>query len=184
MTGRERIDATCSHREPDRLAVDFGGGFQTGIHVSMVYSLRQYYGLDDPGTPVKVVEPYQMLGEVADDLREMLGIDTVSLHGTGTMFGFPADNFKEWKLRDGTPVLVPGGFNTRYEDNGDLLQYPENDPSAGPCARMPVDGCFFDAIIRQNRFDEDNLNPADNLEEFGPVADTELELYAERAKDR
>src|SRR5512138_1765206 len=107
MDSRTRIGAACAHREPDKLPVDFGGGFQTGIHVSMVYKLRQALGLDRPGTPVKVVEVYQMLGEIAPDLQAALGIDTVSLHGTGTMFGFPQTNFKEWRLTDGTPVLVP-----------------------------------------------------------------------------
>ena len=182
MTGRERINAVCNHQEPDRLAVDFGGGFQTGIHVSTVYQLRQHYGLDAPGTPVKVVEPYQMLGEVQDDLRRLLGIDTEPVHGTGTMFGFPATDFKEWTFNDGTPVLVPGGFNTKYEANGDLLQYPENDRSVDPCAHLPDGGCFFDAIVRQDHFDEDQLDPADNLEEFGPVAEDELALLADRAE--
>ncbi len=181
MTPRERIEVTCSHREPDRLAVDFGGGFQTGIHASVVYQLRQHYGLDAPGTPVKVVEPYQMLGEIAADLRDVLGIDTVALHGDDTMFGFPATGFKEWAFHDGTPVLVPGDFNTEYESNGELLQYPENDRSVGPCARMPEGGFFFDAIVRQPEFDEDRLDPADNLEEFGPLSDDELALYADRA---
>ena len=181
MTARERIETTCSHREPDRLAVDFGGGFQTGIHVSVVYQLRQHYGLDVPGTPVKVVEPYQMLGEIAEDLRNALGIDTVALHGDGTMFGFPSAGFKEWTFHDGTPVLVPGGFNTEYETNGELLQYPENDRSVGPCARMPEGGFFFDAIVRQPELDEDHLDPADNLEEFGPLSDDELALYTKRA---
>jgi len=182
MTSRERIQTTCAHCEPDRLAVDFGGGFQTGIHVSVVYQLRQALGLDAPGTPVKVVEPYQMLGEVAYDLGEALGIDTVSLHGTGTMFGFPADDFKAWRLRDGTPVLVPGGFNTEYAPTGELFQYPGNDRTVGPCAKMPEGGNFFDAIIRQPPIDEELLNPSDNLEEFGPIPDAELALLNERAK--
>ena len=108
--------------------MDFGGGFQTGIHVSMVYKLRQALGLDRPGTPVKVVEIYQMLGEVAPDLQAALGVDVVSLHGTGTMFGFPQTEFKEWQLADGTPVLVPKDFNTQYEPNGDLLQWPGQRP--------------------------------------------------------
>ena len=112
MTSRERILTTCAHRQPDKLPVDFGGGFQTGIHVSIVYKLRQALGLDRPGTPVKVVEIYQMLGEVAPDLQAALGVDAVSLHGTGTMFGFPQTEFKEWQLADGTPVLVPKDFNT------------------------------------------------------------------------
>ena len=177
MTPRERIIATCDHRQPDKLPVDFGGGFQTGIHVSMVYGLRQVLGLDRPGTPVKVVEIYQMLGEIAPDLQQALGVDAVSLHGTGTMFGFPQSEFKEWQLADGTPVLVPVDFNTQYESNGDLLQWPGNDRSVSPSGRMPAGGHFFDAIIRQEAIEEAKLDPADNTEEFGPVPDTELEHY-------
>ncbi len=177
MTSRERIQAACQHRQPDKLPVDFGGGFQAGIHVSIVYKLRQALGLDRPGTPVKVVEVYQMLGEIAPDLQAALGVDVVSLHGTGTMFGFPLTGFKEWQLADGTPVLVPGGFNTQYEANGDLLQWPANDRSVSPSGRMPAGGHFFDAIIRQEPMDDAKLNPADNNEEFQPVPEAELEYY-------
>ncbi len=166
MTSRERIAAACAHAEPDCLPVDFGGGFQTGIHVSIVYRLRQALSLDPPGTPVKVVEVYQMLGEVAPDLAAALGVDTVSLYGTGTMFGFPQTGFKPWQLADGTPVLVPVDFNTVYEANGELRQWPENDRSASPSALMPAGGHFFDAIIRQAPLDEARLDPVDNTEEF------------------
>jgi uroporphyrinogen-III decarboxylase len=177
MTSRERILTTCAHRQPDKLPVDFGGCFQAGIHVSMVYKLRQALGLDRPGTPVKVVEIYQMLGEVAPDLQAALGVDTVSLHGTGTMFGFTQTEFKEWQLADGTPVLVPQDFNTQYEPNGDLLQWPVNDRSVPPSGRMPAGGHFFDAIIRQEPLDDAKLNPIDNTEEFQPVLDSELEHF-------
>jgi hypothetical protein len=182
LGSRERILTTCAHRQPDKLPVDFGGGFQAGIHVSMVYQLRQAFGLDRPGTPVKVVEVYQMLGEVAPDLQAALGVDTVSLHGTGTMFGFPQIEFKEWRLADSTPVLVPEDFNTQYEPNGDLLQYPGGDRTVPPSGRMPAGGHFFDAIIRQPPLDEAKLQPADNAEEFGPVPVEELEHYSRLAE--
>jgi Uroporphyrinogen decarboxylase (URO-D) len=182
VTSRERIRTTCAHREPDKLPVDFGGGFQTGIHVSMVYKLRQALGLDRPGTPVKVVEIFQMLGEIAPDLQAALGVDTVSLHGTGTMFGFPQTGFKEWQLADGTPVLVPKDFNTQYEPNGDLLQWPENDHSAPPSGCMPDGGHFFDAIVRQEPLDDSKLDPAANMEEFQPVPDNELAHYGRLAE--
>jgi hypothetical protein len=183
LTSRQRILRACAHQEPDKLPVDFGGGFQTGMHVSIVYKLRQALGLDRPGTPVKVVEVYQMLGEIAPDLREALGIDTVNVGGTGTMFGFPQTDFKEWVLADGTPVLVPGAFNTQYEPNGDLLQWPGNDRSVPPSGRMPAGGHFFDAIIRQEPLVEDRLNPADNTEEFQPVPEAELEHYRRLAAE-
>jgi hypothetical protein len=182
MTSRERIQTTCAHREPDRLAVDFGGGFQTGLHVSVVYQLRQALGLDSPGTPVKVVEPYQMLGEVAPDLARALGVDTVCLAGTGTLFGYPASAFKEWKLADGTPVLVPAKFNTAYAISGELFQYPEGDERVGPCAKMPAGGYFFDALIRQEEIQEEKLDPRDNMEEFSPIGELELGVYRDRAK--
>lgn len=179
MTSRERIAAACAHSEPDRLPVDFGGGFQTGIHVSMVYRLRQALGLDQAGTPVKVVEPYQMLGEIAPDLAAALGVDTVSLAGTGTMFGYPQTAFKKWRLADSTPVLVPVDFNTVYEPSGELRQWPENDRSVPASAVMPAGGHFFDAIIRQEPIDETRLDPADNTEEFTLAADAEVRHYAE-----
>ena len=75
MTSRERVECALHHREPDRIPLDLGGSAVTGMHVSSVYRVRQALGLDSPGTPVKVVEPYQMLGEIAPDLRDALGID-------------------------------------------------------------------------------------------------------------
>jgi len=181
MDSRNRIKAAVNHETADKLPIDFGGGFQTGIHASVVYQLRQRLGLDAPGTPVKVVDVYQMLGEIKPDLQDALGIDTVSLHGTGTMFGFPAVEFKEWQLHEGTPLLVPVDFNTRYESNGDLLQYPEGDMFTDPSGRMPAGGFFFDAILRQEPLEESRLDPGDNMEEFKPIEDKELRHYADKA---
>jgi len=161
--------------------MDFGGFFQTGIHVSIVYQLRQALGLDAPGTPVKVVEICQMLGEIAPDLCEIIGGDAVSLHGTGTMFGFPQKEFKEWRMPDGTPVLVPQDFNTHCEPNGDLLQWPGGDHSVPPSGCMPEGGSFFDSIIRQDPLDEARLDPRDNTEEFTRLAAAELGHYRARA---
>jgi len=175
MTPRQRLQLTLEHREADRIPMDLGATTVTGMHVSAVYKLRQALALDAPGTPVKVVEPLQMLGEIKLDLVEALRIDTVRLAGTGTSFGFKLEGWKEWKTFDGTPVLVPEGFNTLPEPDGDLLLYPQGDRSAGPSGRMPKGGLYFDPIFRQHPIDEANLKVEDNLEEFGPFRDAELE---------
>jgi hypothetical protein len=47
---------------------------------------------------------------------------------------------------------------------------------------MPRNGYFFDAIIRQQPYDEENLNVNDNLEDFGPVSETDLEYWKVTAK--
>jgi hypothetical protein len=183
MNSRERVRLALNRREPDRVPLDLGASSVTGMHVSVVYWLRQALGLDAPGTPVKVIRPYLMLGEVGLDLVEALGIDVVRLAGTNTMFGYRAEDWKPWTTFDGTPVLVPGGFNTELEPNGDLLQHPEGDRSLLPSGRMPAGGWYFDAIIRQDPIDDDTLNVEDNLEEYGPISDTDL-AYLRRQADR
>jgi len=171
-----------NHQEPDHVPLDLGGSPVSGMHVSVVYALRQALGLDAPGTPVKVVEPYQMLGEIAPDLIAALGVDVVPLGAPATMFGFKNEGWKPWTTFDGTPVLVPNGFNTTPEPNGDLLMYPEGDASAPPSGRMPSGGWYFDAIVRQPPIDEANLNVEDNLEEFTPIADDVLSHFAREAE--
>jgi len=181
MNSRERVSLALNHEEPDRIPLDLGGSAVTGMHVSTVYRLRQALGLDAPGTPVKVVEPYQMLGEIRPDLVEALGIDVVPLGGTRTMFGFRNEGWRPWTTFDGTPVLVPEGFNTDPEPDGDILMYPEGDRSAPPSGRMPRGGWYFDTIVRQPPIGEENLNAEDNLEEFGPISDQELEHFRREA---
>ena len=163
------------------MPVDFGGSAVTGMQVSTVYRLRQALGLDPAGAPVKVIEPYQMLGEIAADLMDILGIDVAGLTGPRTLFGFENVGWKPWTLFDGTPALVPAGFNTEPEQNGDILMYPEGDKSAPPSGRMPHGGWYFDTIIRQEPIDESRLRVEDNLEEFGPISDADLEHFRAEA---
>jgi hypothetical protein len=169
-------------QEPDRVPFDMGGSMVSGVHCSVVYRLRQALGLDAPGTPVKVIEPYQMLGEVAYDLIEALGIDVVQLGATATLFGFKNEGWKEWSAFDDTPLLVPAGFNTDPEPSGDILMYPDGDKSAPPSGRMPAGGFYFDSIVRQPPISDDSLNVEDNLEEFAPIAESELLHFRDEAE--
>ncbi len=125
MNSRERVELALNHRQPDCVPLDLGGSAVSGMHVSSVYLLRQALHLDEPGTPVKVVEPYQMLGEIKPDLLEVLGVDVVPAEASRTFFGFRNEDWKPWTLFDGTPVLVPGAFNTEPEPSGDILMYPK-----------------------------------------------------------
>jgi len=182
LSPRDRIVEAVNHRQPDTLPIDFGATSVTGIHVSSVYRLRQLLKLDPPGKPVKVTEPYQMLGEIEDDLLDALGADCVPLVSRMTFYGFPNENWKPWTTFDGTPVLVPEGFNTEPDENGDILLYPEGDGSARPSARMPQGGWYFDTIVRQEEIDENTLSLDDNLEEFVHVTDQEVAWFAAEAE--
>jgi len=175
MTHRDRIRTALGHKEPDAIPIDFGSTAVTGIHVSCVAALRDHFGLERQ--PVKVHEPYQMLGWLEDDLLEAMDIDTIGVPPPRTMFGFPNTGWREHLLPWDQEVLVPSGFVVRKDEAGDLLIHPEGDPAAPPSGRMPLGGFFFDAIVRQPPIDENRLDPKDNLEEFSPITDEDLEYF-------
>ncbi len=183
MNSRERVLKALNFEKVDRTPVDMGGTSWTGIQVSVVAELRRALGLGRPDELVKVVEPYQMLGEVDAELREALGLDVVNLPTPKNMFGFEDTDWKPWQTFDGTNVLVPDKFNTDPDPNGDILMYPQGDKSAPASARMPKGGFYFDAIIRQKPIDDAKLNPADNLEDFTLIGDKDLKYYEQKANE-
>jgi len=173
MTSAERVRAALRRHESDRIPIDFGSTNVTGLHVTCIAALRRYFELGDE--PVKVIEPGQMLGEVGDDLKRILGVDTEGVARRASRYGFALDDWKPYRLYDGLEVLVPGGFNVTIDANGDTLMHPGGDVTLPAGARMPKDGYFFDSIVRQQPIDEDKLDPADNLEEYQPISDAELD---------
>ena len=175
MTSQERIQTALRHAQPDKVPIDFGSTAVTGIHASVVEELREYFGLER--RPVKVHEPYQMLGLIEEDLLDAMHIDTVGIPAHKTMFGFPNRTWKGFRLPWGQEVLVSEQFVTSLDKNGDLLIYPEGDPTAHPSGRMPVGGFFFDTIIRQEPIDEQALDPNENLEEFAPIGEEDLSYF-------
>jgi len=83
----------------------------------------------------------------------------------------------------GQKVLVPDGFRTTTDEKGEVLIYPEGGTTANPSGRMPYTGYFFDAIIRQESIDDENLNVEDNLEEFGLITNRDLNFWKESTKN-
>lgn len=176
MNSKERVLASLNHQQPDRIAVDFGGTPVTGIHVLAIENIRKHYGLEQK--PIRVTEPYQMLGEIDDELMEILGIDVIGLSPSDNMFGIKNHGeLKEFKTFWGQTVLLPKDFNTTIDANGDLLIYPKGDTSVPPSGKMPKTSYFFDAVNRQQPIDESKLDPMDNLEEFDPISDEDLAYW-------
>ncbi|MGC9451631.1 MAG: uroporphyrinogen decarboxylase family protein [Oceanipulchritudo sp.] len=179
MNNRECVQNALAHRDGP-VPVDFGSTFITGIHCSVVAGLRDWYGLEK--RPVKICEPYQMLGLVEDDLREAMGIDTTSIFPHKTIFGFPNEDWKPWQCPWGQDVLVSKHFNTATREDGSILIYPQGDMAVPASGEMPASGFFFDSIERVDPdFDEDNLVVEDNLEEFGLMTDEDVAYWEREA---
>ncbi len=172
---RANLQKTLNHEQPERMVVDFGASPVTGIHVLLVEKLRVHFGLEKKA--VKVCEPYQMLGEVEEDLQEAMGVDVIGVSPSSDMFGNPMKDWKEYRTPWGQVVLVPGSFTVSVDEQGDTLLYPQGDASVPPSAKMPKAAYFFDAVNRQEPLDENKLNPEDNIEEFTAIGAADLEYW-------
>lgn len=71
---------------------------------SAVHNLRQRL-LPDPDFRVKVIEPYQMLGEIDMEMIEILELDVAGVHGPWTMYSFRLEGWKPFMMHDGTEVI-------------------------------------------------------------------------------
>jgi hypothetical protein len=181
MNSRERVKAALNHKTTDVVPMDFGAIGTTGIHVSCVDELRRHYGIWKG--PVRVPHIDTMLGEIEDDLADIMGIDTTGIWLKNNTFGIPNENWKEWINLQGLKILVAEKFNPTNDGSGGLYMYPEGDQSVAPSGHMPAGGLYFDAMIRQSHFDPENLNVEDNVEEFKLLSQTDLDYLKERCTD-
>lgn len=163
MTSRERLIAAINHQEPDYVPLDLGSNGQTGMSASTLYRLRKAYGLDEH--PIRISEPFQLLGEVEEDLLKKVGADVVPLWNRGNLLGLSNHYTKPWKMTDQTPVWMPDNFEYDLDEKGDTFVYPCGDRTAPYSAHMTNDGFFFDNIDRAPEVDEDDLTPVEDFKD-------------------
>jgi hypothetical protein len=135
------------------------------------------------GGKVRVYDPFQMLAEVEEEMKKRLGVDTCGIQLPVNIFGYRNEGWKPFTMFDGTEVHVPGHFEYDVLENGDIVQYPKGDRSAPPSGRMPKDGFYFDAIVRQEPIDEDKLDPREWVEQtYALYTDEDLRYLEETSK--
>ena len=181
MTSRERVELTLAHEEPDRVPVDLGSSLVTGIQASAYAGVKKALGISQG--EVRVYEPFQMLAEVEEPVRRALGVDVYGITLPDTIFGYKNENWKPFRLFDGTEVRVSEHFVWDELPNGDLVQYPQGDRSLPPSGRMPKDGFYFDAIVRQEPIDDARLDPQQWVEQtYGLFGDEQMRFLEEQSR--
>lgn len=174
MTSKQRVQKALHHETPDAVPVDFGSTSVTGIHCKVVEALREHYGLEK--RPVRIIEPFQMLGEIDEELQEIIGVDCVPVFGRENMFGINETCLHEQVTPWGQKVVIAKDIDLTPDKKGDVYVYAKGDRSYSPSAVMPS-GCYFiNATERQAYVDDAVINPTDNLEEYGDLSEEEL-LY-------
>ena len=176
MTSRQRVIAALNHQQPDRCPIDLGSSAITGMNASTMYRLRKALGLED--RPIKVIEPFQMLGKVDEDLAKLVQTDVVGLWNRSNMMGFSQDSWKPFRMDDGTPTLIGSGFECDINEKGDRMVYACGDRSAKYAQCMPKGGSFFDNLDHFDEpfdfdADEEDLTPLEDFKEDFKVATDE-----------
>lgn len=178
MISRERVKLAINHKEADRIPLDLGSTLVTGIQASIYAKLKNALGISKG--LIKVYDPFQMLAEVEDEVKQLLGVDTYGIQLPVTLFGYKNENWKKFRMFDGTEVLISGNFEYDLLENGDIVQYPKGDRSAPPSGKMPRGGYYFDVIVRQEPIDESKLDPKEWVEQtYSLYTDEDLE-YLEK----
>ncbi len=182
MTSRERLNAALNHRQPDRPPLDLGSTTVTGISAVTLDKLRKALKLEE--RQVKIQEPFQLLGDVEEDVRQTLGVDVVGIWGRKNIFGFENNNWKDWALPGGVNVLVGGDMALSQDTNGDYLMHPCGDFSTPPSARLPKDGYYFDNITRTAGYDEERSRGRDDFcEDFGVMEEIDLQFIQKQVEE-
>ncbi len=177
MTSREKVIKTIHHEDPGEIVLDLGATPQTGISASVLSQLRAALGLEEKR--IKVYEPFQILGEVDEDVRKALGVDVVGIFNPYNAFGVKNEDWKPWIMPDGTGVWMAGGFE--YDEiDGETIVYPQGNRNAKPSMKLPRGGYFFDAIDRFEPIDESRLNGREDFKSDYCVYTDEIARFIEQ----
>ena len=124
MTNRERMLCALSHKEGDRVPLDFGAGRSCKFHVLLYKRLLDHFGIKEE---VKIGNKVSQLATASDKFLEVMGTDVRAIPGswiksTGgyTQEDWEDDNSYYWKDNWGTTMRMPKSSPLHY----DMVDYP------------------------------------------------------------
>mgnify|MGYP000380216032 CR=1 FL=1 len=171
MNSRERIITALRHEEPDRVPIDLGGMFSTGIMGIAYNKLKAYLGIK--GGKTRIYDLGQQLAEPEIDVLKIIGGDVLPV-----LIEYP----KRWKksvLPDGSSCEVPYDFNPEtLPDGSKVLRNNEG----RIIAKMPKDGYYYDSVYHPL----ENAEKTEDLEEYEfyrPINEETIHDLHERAKN-
>ncbi len=109
MDSRARLLTALSHKEPDRLPIDFGGTDCSSIHVVTYRKLRALMGL--PDRQIKCGCLIQLVADLDGDVQQALGVDAEALF-------FSSNQTKVWHAPFGPELIVPEKFGVEDLPDG------------------------------------------------------------------
>ena len=141
MNSRERVLTALRHQEPDRVPIDLDGMASTGIMAVAYNRLKAHLGMTSGQT--RVYDICQQLAHPEPPVLERFSVDVLPLPRAPMGWDPAGPGWKPWTLPDGSPSLVPAGFNPMQNDGGDWLIL---DGEGRITHRLPSGGLYFDQV--------------------------------------
>ena len=141
MNSRQRVLTALRHQEPDRVPVDLDGMRSTGIMAIAYNRLKAHLGLT--GGETRLYDVMQQLAHPEPPVLERFGVDVLPLPRPSWGLDPAHPAWKPWTLPDGSPALVPSGFDPLRDERGGWLILDE---AGRPVYRMPAGGLYFDQV--------------------------------------
>jgi len=130
MTSRQRVIHSIEHKPIDRVPIDLGAHFSTGISAFAYWNLREYLGMSTK--EIEIIDPVQFLARVDDDILERFHCDCKLVNP-------PFVETQRWNPRGVYEFTIPKTMNPKLDERGNWVVERNNQKM-----RMPKGGYFFD----------------------------------------
>ncbi len=135
MTPRERVLMAIDHKEPDRVPRDLGSTPSSGISAIAYNRLVVHMGLNVG--PAQIYDVVQQLAQPDLKLLDRFGVDVLDV---GRTFNTNKEDWKKWRLSDGSVGFIPQWFHPIQQSDGSQAVFQ----GQHMIARMPEGATFFD----------------------------------------
>ena len=135
MTSRERVIRTLNREPVDRMPIDLGLYFGTGISAFAYWSLREYLGLSTDN--IRVTDTVQFLARIDDDVQERFHSDCILLQP-------PWLETMRWNPRGKYEFTIPADMAPQRSEEGGWVVEKAYPKGKSQRMRMPEGGFFFD----------------------------------------
>ena len=130
LTSRERVIRTINHQPVDRMPIDLGFHYSTGISAFAYWNLREYLGLSTDN--IEVIDMFQFLARVDEDILKRFHCDSILLNPG-------SQKNHKWNPRGKYNFLIPSALQPVLTEDGSWILEKN-----GRRMRMPEGGFFWD----------------------------------------
>jgi len=170
MTSKERIIKAIEREETDKIPVDLGSSFETGIHAYAYNELKEALNINTGNT--EIIDLLQTLAKVEEDVIEILKIDVLPFpsiyDALGIRYGI---GLQKWIMPNGITFLVSKDFNpVKMPDGSYMIE------RGGNIFKFPQNGFYFDAV-ESALHDAESIRDIEKKFSFNEYSKEEIEFF-------